>query len=289
MYPIMPVGPCIDGSAVGTMDIPMKMVEAGRFNKVPLIVGSNEDGGTIFEPMMPQVIPSSRWPATIFKDSVKKAFDYMFQGDSEKVQSEYNVTEYSHGGANWPEDSLISRMIRDLVFMCPIRQLANAFTKQGVPAYVYVFHFKYGYLIDNVLHIGDFHAGELPFVFKNFLWAVKAADPLGDPQLMSDIMSCKWATFAYTLDPNGGRDEGSWPPGCQEINRKYSAWPLYNFRDRQYYALKQEPEVRAIRADNYYPDDLFPRDAKCDMIDSISASLMFRHNGTLTKPAAIVV
>merc|ERR1712217_882001 len=160
---------------------------------------------------------------------------------------------------------------------------------QGLPAYMYVFHFDYGLLIDNVLHLGDFHAGELPFVFKNWLWAVKAIAPAQDGQLMSDIMSCKWASFAYTHDPNGGADESKWPRGCETINKKYSAWPLFNSRDRLFYSLKQGPEVRQIMSSNYYPDDLFPRDEKCDFIDSVSGKFRFQHDGEAHSSKRIVV
>merc|ERR1719408_86904 len=130
----------------------MRLVESGNFNKVPIIVGSNEDGGTLFEPMMPQVVPHAKWPASIFKGSVKMTFDYMFGNYSQRFQGIYNITEFK--SASWPEDSMISRAIRDLLFMCPVRQLATSFTKQGLPAYMYVFHFDYGLLIDNVLHLG---------------------------------------------------------------------------------------------------------------------------------------
>lgn len=289
LYPIMPVGPVIDGTAVGTLDVPMRLVEQGRFNKVPLILGANEDGGTIFEPMLPQVVPSARWPASIFKDTVNKTFDYVFQSNSSRFQSVYNVTEYEQGTARWPEDSLISRAVRDLIFMCPLRQLAMAYAKQGLPAYMYVFHFDYGLLIDNILHLGDFHAGELPFVFKNWLWAVKSAAPSQDAQMMSDIMSCKWASFAYSMDPNGGSDHTQWPPGCQDINKKFSAWPVFSARDRLFYSLTQSPEVRQIRSNNYYPDDRFPRDPKCDLIDGLSADLRFRHDDAQGREDAIIV
>eukprot|EP00928_Gymnodinium_smaydae_P018293 TRINITY_DN16970_c0_g3_i1.p1 TRINITY_DN16970_c0_g3~~TRINITY_DN16970_c0_g3_i1.p1 ORF type:complete len:626 (-),score=61.99 TRINITY_DN16970_c0_g3_i1:247-2124(-) len=286
-YPIMPVGPVIDRARTGTLDTPMHLVVRGNFNKVPLIVGANEDGGTVFEPMVPRVVPGAQWPATLFKGTVRKAIDYMMQGSASFFQSLYNVSEYK--SAEFPEDALLSRSIRDLIFMCPLRQLASAYARQGIPAYMYVFHFNYGLLIDKVLHLGDFHAGELPFVFNNWLDAIDVLAPLQEPRLMSDIMSCKWSSFAYTHNPNGGTDESTWPPGCLEINRKYSSWPQFTTRDRLFYSLKIEPEVLQIRSDNYYPDDIFPRDSKCDMIDSISFDLFFRNDGQTQVQEAITL
>jgi len=287
LYPIMPVGPVIDGTEVGTMDVPMRLVEVGKFNKVPLILGSNEDGGTIFETQLPVVVPGSKWPASIFQSTVKKAFDHIFQANSSRFQAVYNVTEFK--SASWPEDSLISRAIRDLIFMCPLRQLATAYATQGLAAYMYVFHFNYGFLVDNVLHLGDFHAGELPFVFRNWLWAAEAIDGKQDPRLMADIISCKWASFAYTHDPNGGDREANWPPGCEIVNKKYSSWPVFNTRDRLFYSLKMEPEVRQIRSDNTYPDDVYPRDPKCDLIDDLTQYIQFRHDGKPLVDNSVVV
>merc|ERR1712232_121605 len=191
----MPVGPVIDGTEVGTMDVPMRLVHAGKFNKVPLILGANEDGGTIFEPLLPQVVPQAEWPASLHSNTVNSTFSWMFQNSSDKFADAYQSTEFK--SARWPEDAMISRLIRDICFMCPIRQLANAYAKQGLPAYMYVFHFNYGFLIDNIIHLGDFHAGELPFVFGNWLWAVKTTAPREDAKLMSNIMRCKWVAFAY--------------------------------------------------------------------------------------------
>jgi carboxylesterase type B len=289
IYPLMPNGPVIDGSRVGTLDVPIRLIDAGNFNKVPLILGANENGGTIFEPMVPLTVPNTSWPLHFHKDSVGKAFDYLLQGNSSRLQEIYNVTEFKAGGVLWPEDALVSRVLRDLMFMCPLRQVANLYAKQDLPAYMYVFHFHYGLVIDQVLHLGDFHAGEVPFVFKNWLWALKALAPARDSHLMADIMSCKWASFAYTLDPNGGDDASKWPPGCELINKRYSSWPRFNIQERMFYSLQHEPEVLQIRSNNYYPDDLFPRDPKCDLIDSISSFMAFRHDEKRSSDAPIFV
>lgn len=278
IYPIMPVGPVIDGSEAGLMDVPIRLVTAGRFNKVPLIVGSNENGGSMFEPEIAQVVPNAKWPASLHPGSLKLAFEYMFGANASKVGRMYTQEEYK--SASFEEDARLSRIIRDLVFMCPVRSLATAWAEQGVPAFMYVFHFRYGVVVDRVLHLGDFHAGELPFVFQNWLWAVRGVAPLTDPVRMADIMSCKWASFAFTHDPNGGPHEDRWPPNCVDMNRKFSDWPAFSLRSRSFYSLKDSPEVRRVLADNRYPDDLFPRDEKCDMWDDMAPYLRFAHSSS---------
>lgn len=282
LYPIMPVGPVIDGTEAGLLDVPIHLVESGRFNKVPFILGANENGGSIFEPMLPLVVPHAKWPVSLFPQSFQLAFAHMFHGNSSKVEAIYSKSEYR--GARFPLDSLISRAIRDLIFMCPLRSVASAWTKHGLQAFMYVFHFDYGMIIDNVTHLGDFHAGELPFVFDNWIWAIKALAPVSDPQLMANIMTCKWASFAYTHDPNGGADESKWPPNCLDVNRRYNNWPAYNLTERQFYSLRDAPAVHQIRKDNIYPDDLFPRDPKCDLWDSMSSNLRFEHDDAELRP-----
>lgn len=128
-------------------------------------------------------------------------------------------------------------------------------------------------MLDKVAHLGDFHASEIPFVFRNWLTLVQGLAPLSNPWKMADIMSCKWASFAYTHDPNGGKNESAWPPNCGIVNRELSLWPQYSLDQRLYYVLRDDPEVLQVLADNRYPDDIFPRDPKCDLWDQISASL----------------
>ena len=58
--------------------------------------------------------------------------------DSKHIQVEaiYNLWEFPDG------DVLIRRMIRDLMFMCPLRALATAWHQNQLNSYVYVFDFS---------------------------------------------------------------------------------------------------------------------------------------------------
>mmetsp|Transcript_107457 Transcript_107457/g.213377 ORF Transcript_107457/g.213377 Transcript_107457/m.213377 type:complete len:605 (+) Transcript_107457:121-1935(+) len=286
IYPVMPVGPVIDGTEAGLPDTPIKMVEAGRFNRVPLIAGANEDGGTVFEPMLPQCIPGAKWPATLF-NSTHKVLAYLFRDNVSKVTAVYNGTEYT--STHFPADALLSRMLRDLVFMCPLRKLLAAWARYELPAYMYVFHFNYGTLVDRVTHLGDFHGGEVPFVFRNWLKLVRAIDVTESSQEMANIMSCRWASFAYLHDPNGGPKESKWLKNCKEVSRRYSVWPRFSQESRLFYYLQNRPQVRSILADNMYPDDPFPRDPKCDLWDTMAANLPWIQSEVEGRETTIVV
>lgn len=174
---------------------------------------------------------------------------------------------------------------------------------------------------------------------------------------MSDIISCKWTSFAHGHDPNGGTNESKWLPGCQDIHGRYSAWPSFG-PERFFYTLKAVPEpwmrlhrfffgwvfydsdwfsgfcsvarhrqyvevtfktasftdvhniptpqntsdskrckssapllqeVHGILADNYYPDDTFPRDEKCDLWDQLGMYMPWVHEDVTHSEKTLVV
>merc|ERR1711981_762336 len=48
LWPLMPFGPVIDGTDAGLPDMPLTLVQQGKHHKVPLMLGSNKDGGAYF-------------------------------------------------------------------------------------------------------------------------------------------------------------------------------------------------------------------------------------------------
>lgn len=69
---------------------------------------------------------------------------------------------------------------------------------------------------------------------------IKPIDPFQSPRRMSDIISCKWTSFAHGHDPNGGTNESQWISGCENINGRYSDWPSFG-EERLFYTLKAQP------------------------------------------------
>jgi hypothetical protein len=62
LWPVMPWGPTIDGSNVGLLDLPLNLLKKGKFNKVPVIFGTNKNEGTIFVPLTLLIVPGSQFP-----------------------------------------------------------------------------------------------------------------------------------------------------------------------------------------------------------------------------------
>merc|ERR1712222_150211 len=86
---------------------------------------------------------------------------------------------------------------------------------------------------------------------------------------MSDIISCMWTSFAHTGNPNGGPDRSMWPPNCETVHGRVMSWPKFDSR-RLYYTLQTSPVVTPLQVDNKSPNDEFPSDKKCDVLDTIS-------------------
>lgn len=273
LYPMMPYGPVIDGSDHGLLDVPINLANAGRFLKVPLIVGANNNDGSLFDDLIPDMVPNTTWPAFRNPENVPRFKEWMLANYTAEVDAVYSEQEYRD--SILPGDAFESRMIRDLMFMCTGRALSTAWTKHGVPAYLYAFNYYWG-LWDKV-SIGDFHGGEGVFFFRalELLALGKILGPASHPLQMANIVGCKWASLLFNGDPNGGADQSQWPPNCKEVHRKFEAWPVYSLEQRNYYALQAEPKVHAISSTNRYPDDLFPRDPKCDLWDRLDPVLPF--------------
>merc|ERR1719480_141703 len=100
-----------------------------------------------------------------------------------------------YGGADFPNDERrANRVMRDITFECSDRALATAWSKAGLPTYLYSFAFDFGpNIIERLL--GDAHAFELPFVWKNYdrVLGGLAHDTKNYSQ-MSDALTCTWAS-----------------------------------------------------------------------------------------------
>ena len=60
LAPLMPWGPAIDG--VVLPDVPLRAIIAGAFNKVPVLLGTNRNEGSIFIPVFPLIVPDTEFP-----------------------------------------------------------------------------------------------------------------------------------------------------------------------------------------------------------------------------------
>jgi len=200
LFPLMPWGPAIDGSNAGLVDLPWNIIQAGHFNRVPLIIGTNANEGNIFVPGIP-FITGVAFPLT--ESSFKTVISHFFNASTaDKVDAMYKWS-----APTW--EQVAALVLRDMFFACPARRYASAWNKNGVPAYLY--HFTFVAWIDQWL-LGDYHSSELEFVYAN-PWPPIVHRFDEDDITMAKTFGGYWSNLAYTTNPNVGPTSGllDWP------------------------------------------------------------------------------
>jgi para-nitrobenzyl esterase len=215
--------PVVDGRVVA--EPPEAAFASGRAQAVPLLVGINDDEGTVLW----------RDPPAADLAAYREFLAARFRQDPDDL--------LRHAPARTDADVLPSwqRLMGTVAFEAPARWLARTAAARGTPVWFY--HFTRVGDAPPASALGAFHASELPFVFGTLdrapaLWGRAAYDAE-----LSDRMGAHWAAFAASGDPNTG--------GPDAAGR--AAWPAYDADDDQ--CLTLGAAVRAAPC---------PRRAACD-------------------------
>ncbi|WP_441285754.1 carboxylesterase/lipase family protein [Sorangium sp. KYC3313] len=197
--------PVVDGWNLP--DTPGKLLEAGSFEKVPTILGSNADEGTLFVALWGE-------SAAVADDAAFEAFaETLAPGHGEEVVALYPSETYGSAQA------AAIAALGDAMFVCPTRRAARAIAAGGAATYLY--HFTYAPESSLLGDLGSFHAAEIKFVFGNPTLVLP--DPLTEGELgMSQEIMGYWSRHAASGDPNG---EGA------------VAWPRYDAEGDESLAL----------------------------------------------------
>jgi para-nitrobenzyl esterase len=174
--------PVVDGFNIP--DQPGNLLAAGMFSKVPIILGSNKNEGTIFFKIGLTVTSDADYLALV---------DGMFAGKGAEIVAQYPSASFPS-----PQDAA-TEAIGDGLFVCPTRRAARGFAKGGAPTYRYEFNHP----VDTVIFqgLGAFHSSEVPFIFQNAYLGFT----LGAPEkALSKTMIGYWFGLAKGGDPNGG-------------------------------------------------------------------------------------
>lgn len=190
-------GPDIDG--VNIPADPASLFAAGTFNKVPTLLGSNEDEGTLFFALGSPVTDDASYLALA---------EQLAPGKGDAIVAQYPSATFGSAKA------AAAAVLGDAGFVCPARRTARLLAKAGVATYLYHFtHAPEGALVAG---LGSFHSAEIPYVFGNpFQLLPKSPTEAEEPLLAA--MQGYWGRMAVAGDPNGD-GAVAWPAYDEEAD-----------------------------------------------------------------------
>ncbi|KAL4952420.1 Alpha/Beta hydrolase protein [Aspergillus filifer] len=192
----------IDGTFIS--EYPQISIKAGRFAKVPILLGSNTDEGVSFgttgvdtdEDCIAQLISSKRWVL-----NTEQATELIKYYPDDPIGS-----PYGWGNVTWPEKGLMykrySSMAGDITMAAPRRLHASAMSKFEENVYSYRWDVA---AINQTSNIGVNHFAEIPFVFANPVQNFTTLGADTDPSRLdlANLAARMWSSFVTDLNPNG--------------------------------------------------------------------------------------
>ena len=216
LAPVMPWGPVIDGTDVGTKDLPLTRLRNGQGNYVPTIWGSNLNEGTIFVPLIALIVKGGSYPLNAL--SLNLTLLHFFDNNETMMESVLEL--YPLGDYKNSQNVRAASILRDCFFSCAMRRGARAMDKHGSKAWLYHFEFP----MNNPLYplLGNFHASELGFVFGSWInpFSSKSHD-------MSASFQRYWGNLANSGDVNVDSDEQS-AKAMYRGSPSRTFWPNHN-------------------------------------------------------------
>lgn len=183
-------GPDVDGAFMPEQ--PRALYDSGRFAKVPYLLGSNTDEGTLF---LGAVHPTNQ-------TQYMAALTQLFPTSANAVANLYPTSAFLNAMPN-PYEAALARVIGDSRLVCPTFDSAARVAHAGVKVWMYNYDIPAPVELPGT-YLGATHGSELVSVF--------GTSPLFTPatQAVSDLMQRYWTNFARTGTPNAAPDL-TWP------------------------------------------------------------------------------
>lgn len=182
-------GPNVDGHVFP--DQPAKLIKAGRYKPMPVIIGNTADETGTFLNVMDPVNDAAAYTGAVtklFGESMRDA-----------VLARYPAAKFASPRA------ALEAATTDAYFTCPTRRVARTLTAARSSVYTYY----YTHLFENDPQErarGASHTAEHPFFFA---WSGKYK-PSDNERKLQDTLVRYWTTMATTGNPNGGGNP-PWP------------------------------------------------------------------------------
>jgi para-nitrobenzyl esterase len=188
----MPFGPTIDGLLIPQE--PMSALQAGQFNHLPFIIGSNADE------MLPSVPAMTAAAYTTAVHALLDPFGGSFASQA--------LALYPFGPGYYNDGrSAFAALATDSQFTCPARRIARAVESTQVePVYRYFFSQTLRFPFSSY---GAFHGLELAFLFQHLSFPPYYSPSSQELTLMT-WMGGYWSRFSASGNPNGS-GAATWP------------------------------------------------------------------------------
>jgi para-nitrobenzyl esterase len=193
-------GPVVDGQGGFFLDQPRVLFEQGDIAKVPYLIGSNTDEGTLFTLL--------DWPLTekAYESELSRRYG---------IESLPSLLElYPAENFNRNYHAALSRVVGDQMLVSVTDDLARLAAQAGSDVFMYNFNIPWNItpsvlglfpeMVANVI-LGATHSSEIGFVFGN------PYNPSDSEQFVADTMNTFWATFARNGNPNFPGAPAVWP------------------------------------------------------------------------------
>jgi para-nitrobenzyl esterase len=176
--------PIIDGAVLP--DEPWVALEKGNFARVPLIIGTNADEGTVFTIGLP-IKTAAAWHEHLAG---------RHPGAEAEVETTYATSDSGVRAA-------AVQWVNDWYFHGSTRAVARAVAAHNVPVYLYGF----SRVPPQAKRQGAYHSAEIPYVFGNGFVFGKGERGFPPPfedadRSLGAAMSGAWVQFVRTGDPN---------------------------------------------------------------------------------------
>jgi para-nitrobenzyl esterase len=198
-------GPLVDGGFLP--DQPRTLFDTKQFAKVPYLLGSNSDEGTLFFLGVTPVTTEAEYQA---------ALQARYGSLASQVEAIYPAASYAS-----PQAALV-RAFGDEILVCSTYDTARRASAGGLHTFLYNFSRAIPIPILQTLGLGAFHGSEIVYVFGSI------TPPTPDDAALGQTMRGYWSRFARAGNPNG---------------RGAARWPRYRDRSDKRLDLDVQPAV----------------------------------------------
>jgi para-nitrobenzyl esterase len=183
----LPFGPLVDGGFLP--DQPRTLFDDGRYARVPYVLGTNADEGTIFFITTPAITTEAQYLAEL---------QLRYGSRAAEVAALYPASSFPT-----PQDAL-ERVVGDAGLVCGTYDTARRAAAGGARTYLYNFARALPLPILEALELHAFHGVEMAYVFGII------TPPTADDARLGTTVRGYWTKFARSGNPNH-RGAPKWP------------------------------------------------------------------------------